>query len=335
MISNKNSKKRNYTDNSLDSYNLVMSIRQGTNWGSKRILDYIITKGFCTSLGSIEGWIYGGKKPFSIKNVNQIKESSKNLTSEKAYILGTLCGDGYISTGYRLGLKVADKDFAEYFKGCLERIYGAPCSISERIIKPTNFCNHPKNMYVASLVSKLTVEDLQENNKYSFKTKEWRVPEIIKSSSKEIQASFIKGFADSEGCVKFRKGRGEVTMWSINKDGLNEIHEMLTNTFGLRVSFGLRRSDNPIYYLGISNYDSLNLFCEDIGFTIKRKQDLLKQLVGSYKRKGLKKHSSEIKHLAIELLSSGLNHYQIAKLLNISPTNVYDWEKKVQLECYL
>ena len=139
MISNKNSKKRNYTDNSLDSYNLVMSIRQGTNWGSKRILDYIITKGFCTSLGSIEGWIYGGKKPFSIKNVNQIKESSKNLTSEKAYILGTLCGDGYISTGYRLGLKVADKDFAEYFKGCLERIYGAPCSISERIIKKMRY----------------------------------------------------------------------------------------------------------------------------------------------------------------------------------------------------
>lgn len=328
MILNKNIKKRRYTVNSLEVYKAAISLRKEKGFGTEKILRHFKTTGLNTSPRSIDGWIYNNKEPFLQKIVSQIKVQSKNLTPEKAYVLGVLCGDGYISTGYRIGLKVIDKEFAEYFKNCLENVYGIKCSITERIIKPTNFCVYPKNMFVISLVSKLAVEDLQRDCNHSFKTREWRVPEQIKESSKDIQSAFIRGFVDSEGCVKFRKGRGEVTMWSINKEGLNEIYEILVNIFGLWATFGSRFSDNTIHYIGISNYNSLNLFCEEIGFTIKRKQDLLKQLVGSYRRKGLKKHSSEIKHLAIELLNSGLNHYQTAKLLNVSPTNIYGWERK-------
>lgn len=319
--------KRKYTLNSLESYNLAIKLRKEKGWEGKRIKDYLAELGINTPIGSIEGWIYYDKEPFLTKIIKHIPEDSKDLIPKKAYILGILCGDGYISTGYRIGLGVCDREFADFFKYCLDFVYKVESSITLRTRMFTNISIKPKPQYVISLVSKLVVKDLQ---KYitSFKSKEWVVPFQIKKSSKEIQANFIRGFADSEAHVRFRKGQSEINICSGNILGLKMIKDMLTNNFEINTHMGENSSGVPV--IVVTKYESLKIFYNEIGFVIKRKQNALKQALDSYKRKGLRRYSREFKLKAINLLKSGLKHKEVAKLLGTSPANVYDWEKAIK-----
>ena len=310
---------------SLQEYSLAMQIRKEKEWGGKKIHLYMATLGMDVPTHKIEAWIYRKQEPFITKIIKQVKETSKELTPKKAYIIGTICGDGYLTTDNRIGLSVCDKDFAEYFKCCLENVYGIQCVLRVRDTKYTNFCKSPKRQYVVFLASKLIAEDLL-NYMDSYKTRRWRVPLQIQNSTKENQAAFIRGFADSEGSVRLRKGHGEIALHSINKESLVQVQELL-KVFEVKSSINYKKGG---YYIDITNYDSLKKFNENIGFIIKRKQAALSQLLTTYKRKGLRKYSEEYKVLAMQLLKQGLNHRQIAKLMSTSYCNIYDWEKALK-----
>ncbi|MCK4589200.1 MAG: hypothetical protein KAT77_02070 [Nanoarchaeota archaeon] len=317
-------KNKNYTLHPVETYNLVMKIRKEKKCGVKKIKRYLNNFGIDIVDGTIKGWIYRNKKPFVLKIIKQISKNSKKLTQEKAYILGTLCGDGYVSTDYRIGLSVCDKEFADYFQHCLEKIYGIKCSRTVRKIKYTPFCENPKPQYIVSLVSKLVVKDLQRYSE-SFKTKEWKVPIQIRESPKEIQAGFIKGLADSEGSARYRKGHSEVSICSGNVFSLKIIKNLLRDTFDITSYFG--DNGNGVSVIGIGNYISLEKFYNEIGFIIKRKQDNLRKSLLSYKRKGIRRYSENFKFQAMDLLNQGFKHREIAKLLETSHSNIYDWEK--------
>ncbi len=323
---NKVTKTKKYTLNSLKTYNLVMNLRRKTSWGVIRIKEHLEKKGINSSNGAIGGWIYEDKKPFVYRIIKQIPESSRELTREKAYVLGTLCGDGWISTGYRIGLGVCDRDFAEYFKYCLEKVYETKCSIRTKIVKPNKFCKNPKSKHVVSQVSKLIVKDL---NRYSnsYSTKEWRVPKQIIEASIQLQSYFIRGFADSEGSVRARKRNTELVLCSGNPNGLKDISFMLSTTYGIKTTFSQRK--NGVGVLTTSDYWSLLTYKNYINFTIRRKKNTLEKGLANYKRKGLRKYSPEFKLKAMNLLKQGMKHREIAKLLGTNHTNIYDWEKKL------
>jgi len=320
-------KKQKYTILPVETYNIVMDLRRKTGWGPKKIKEHLDKKEIPSSNGAIRGWIYHNKKPYVTTSINKISSNSKELTHEKAYIIGTLCGDGYLSTGYRIGLSVCDKDFADYFKSCLEKVYGVKCSISIRKRKSTSFTDNPNEQYIVSLCSKLVVEDLQRYL-ISFKSKDWSVPKQIKESSKEIQAAFIKGFADSEGSVRYRKCHSEISLCSGNLTGIKQIQKMFFGTF--RITSKIGKMNWEVQTLVIWRYDSLKKFNDEIGFVIKRKQDNLRNGLDSYKRKGLRRYDEEFKHLAMYLLKQGFKHGKIARLLKTSRTNIYDWEKRLK-----
>jgi hypothetical protein len=153
------------------------------------------------------------------------------------------------------------------------------------------------------------------------------------SASKEIQASFIRAFADSEASVRFRKGRSEMTLCSGNTEGLRMIKEMLFSTFGIESGEGTNGAKVAI--IRISKYIHLKKFYDEIGFVINRKQEALKKVVESYNRKELRTYSEDFKSLAKELLNQGLDYMQVARLLETSPANVYGWEKKWREEAKL
>jgi len=317
--------KKHYTLNPPETYEIVMRLRhRNRRFGPKRIKEYLGSEGVSCSNGAIRGWIYHNRKPFLTNIITQIPNASKELTSEKAYILGTLCGDGWISTGYRIGLKVIDKDFANYFKSCIENVYKINCSITPTQRKSTNYCSCPKPQYTVSAVSKLVVEDLLKYSN-SFKTKEWRVPKPILEASKEIQAQFIKGFADSEGSARIRERNTELTLCSGNLEGLNDVRDMLSETFGIKTypyttSWG-------VFKITCSDYKSLLKFHGEISFVIERKRETLEEGLKRYKRKGIRKYSKDFKQLALELMDQGLTYYQVGKLMETSPANIYGWKK--------
>ena len=193
--------------------------------------------------------------------------------------------------------------------------------------KPTNFCSNPKKKYTLLLRSKLVVEDLLKYAS-SYKTFEWEVPQEILSASKELQAQFVKGFADSEGSVKNRHRNRELTLCSGNFEGLEGIRQILLSTFGINSHYTKRKTS--VFVITISDYCSLETFQNEIGFIIKRKQEKLEAGLAYYKRKGIRKYPSEMKQQALKMLQEGKTHVEIGKILGTSYANIHDWDKADQ-----
>jgi len=135
---------------------------------------------------------------------------------------------------------------------------------------------------------------------------------------------FIKGFADSEGSVKNRHRNRELILCSGNLNGLKEIQQLLQN---LSIGSSFTRRRDKVFSLRISDYKSLKIFFEQIGFVIKRKQEKLEAGLARYKRKGIRKYSLGIKKLALDMLENGHNYQEIGNMLNTSYANVHDWRK--------
>lgn len=323
-------KKQNYTCHSQEEYDLAIEFRKKFGFGEYKISKKLAEQDIFVKPRTIASWIREGKKPFNSKIVTQTPKDAHKLTKEKAYILGVLCGDGYITTCYRVGLTTIDRDFIEFFQCCLSKVYGIKPRINSRE-RITNFVINPKPQYELLLSSKNIVTDLLRYTN-SYKTFEWKVSLEIKNAPKEIQAMFIKGFADSEGSIRIRERNSELTLCSGNESGLKEIQGILLKNFKVKSSF-IKRKDN-VCIITSSDYVSLNNFYYYIGFVIQRKQNILMSGLKKYRRKGLRKYSQGFKVLAVDMLRNSYTHKEVSEILNTSGANIYDWEKAIENKHY-
>lgn len=211
--------------------------------------------------------IINGRAKFPIPKQYKIPQSSKKLTKEKAYILGVLCGDGYISNykgiGYQITLQSIDKEFINQFSEFIYKVYNL--NAKESLIKSKNLNWNDK--YQSRVCSKEVFEDLQRYNK-SFKTFEWRIPKDILKSSNEIKAKFLQGFFDSEGYVNYK--HKTLTASSANFEGIEEIKKLLDS---LNIKSGIfNYKSRRIKVVFIRGKKSIELFNKLIGFIIIRKK---------------------------------------------------------------
>ncbi len=282
-----------------DVYKIVMDFRK-KGLGRRKIANELENKDIEGYRNSIQNWLNGMKpilKEFEIDN---------KFTKETAFILGVIGpGDGYI-TKTNVGLAVIDKDFVIKFKACLERIYGLKCSFRKEI--PSGWGN--KSRYRVVLYSRNVVKDLEKYG-VGFKEGNWRIPDIIKKTSKNLKMEYISAFCDSQGSI----GERRITTFSKNKQGLEEMKSLFEDV-GLSVT--LRKN-----ILNIYGRNSLEFFYKNIGFSIKRKQDKLFCLIKNYKYYFTS--SSEINLMIpdmVKYLNLGYSRRRVAKVLNISTMGI-------------
>ena len=159
----------------------------------------------------------------------------------------------------------------------------------------------------------------------SFKTKEWKIPEKVLSSSLEVKAGFLRGLFDSEGSATLRKPGGVyLSVCSGNKSSLLKVKEMLKNSFHIDLSINCNQ--NSFMRLKSAGYKNVKRFYSYIGFTIKRKQVNLENGLLTYTRKGVRRYSIEFKKNALKMLDKYGDPCFVAGLLGISNSNVYDWK---------
>ena len=86
---------------------------------------------FGVSRSTVQRWLHkSGVKTRGRGKPKQIAISANQLTEDKAYILGVVGpGDGFLEYRndvglYRIKLDVTDKEFAEHFAECLQKVYG-------------------------------------------------------------------------------------------------------------------------------------------------------------------------------------------------------------------
>ncbi|MBI2547275.1 MAG: hypothetical protein HYW23_02405 [Candidatus Aenigmarchaeota archaeon] len=196
----------------------------------------------------------------------------KKITSEKAYILGVLCGDGHINEDFvQLEINKKDEDFIKFFIKCFKDVYGLGFNYNFR----------PKrNTFAAYISPEFICNDLLSIGKFG--VRKWRVPQIIMTSrNKDIISSFLRGFFDSEGCV----ARNFITCDSVNGKGLLGVTKLLTK---LRINTSFkkyyknfkspRRYSYYVYYVNIYGKENILRFRDTVNFTLLRKKEKLFKL---------------------------------------------------------
>lgn len=208
----------------------------------------------------------------------------KELTPERAFILGVMCGDGCIFSGiankkqwqyplYIIHLSVRDKDFIDEFIRCIKIVYGIKPALYFRKRKDKN----PKwsDIWIAKITRKEVYNDLST---YNFGTHNWKVPqEITCSNNEKVIGAFLKGFYDSEGSVLNGKRSFGILVSSANIRGLEEVKSLLKklNIESSKIGIDKRRR-NHIFYFPISKKDSIVTFLNKVGFSIQRKSSKIK-----------------------------------------------------------
>jgi len=259
---------------------------------------------------------------------HRIPGSAKILTENKAYILGVMCGDGYLHmtkrNSYQIALQAIDRDFVIKFAKCLEIVYHIEPSISLLPSRHTNW----NDKWQARICSKAVYNDILNYNQ--FMTYNWSVPPEILKSSNQIKAKFLMGFFDSEGNVDVENRR--IHAISINLIGLKEIKSLL-ESIGIMSKIKTRKKTignrKISCTVNIQDRKSVELFYKFIGFSIKRKQERVIKLINKYKMwKSTKEYIKELLPLIEKLRAEKLSYEEIGKRLGIGTTTVWNYTNK-------
>jgi len=260
----------------------------------------------------------------------KIPQMSKIFTKDKAYILGVLCGDGSIyksnkKKNYAIALLTIDLDFALRFKKSLEKTYSLKAKLEIRppsITKIREKAYKCKKAFRIRLQSKRIYEDISRYDPVGkFKEKNWRVPkEIMNSKNEKITGMFLRGFLDSEAtpreyCIEIASG---------NKKGLDDIKYLLSK-LGVR-RFYFYQDWKKVWKLIVSGKDNLFIIYKRIGFTIERKQRILKKSI-KYKCK-VKGFKESDYWNAIKLRIKGYSYREISDILKINTDTIRGWCKR-------
>jgi intein-encoded DNA endonuclease-like protein len=250
----------------------------------KEIIDEVWRRyGVKISKSSVSEWLNGIHNPYNGRHIPSIEFLEPSM--ELAYVIGAKLGDGYatrrrrIIKGYNdvtIGLKVKDRDFAEEFGRCLEKVLGRrPIKLRYR---------NDVGKYVVEIWSQTLYEllkkpvDLDKLKKYI-------------EHCEKCMAAFIRGFADSEGYVN---KRGVIYISNTDYELLEYVKDLLkrlgiesTGPWPKRLQgktfYDPKRMKRYTYkkecfhiYIGAGS--NIN-FYKNIGFTIRRKQRRLENYV--------------------------------------------------------
>jgi len=254
--------------------------------------------------------------------VRQHNIPNKGLTIEKAYLLGILCGDGWIWCNkcpphqtYQFGLQTVDEDFIDEFRRCVYKAYG---------LKASKYLRKRKQPWQAIFESRICSKAVCEDIKHflpDHKTRTWHVPGKIKIANLKTKAAFIKGFFDSEGHVDVRR----IGATSINLRGLGEMVALLQK-FGIRTKIQHRK--NHAYVLIIQDRKSIEIYTNHIGFIIRRKSLALSKVLDSYVLwKYLEEDVRILEPEINRLRKEGETYREISKKLGLSMGTVWRHSK--------
>jgi len=187
------------------------------------------------------------------------KTGFERMSTEKAYVLGVLCGDGY-AWGSRVSLEIRkDEEFIREFVRCLEAVYGP---------QPAHSYYKPKRTFKFEANKELMGKDLMRYG--PFFTREWEVPRGV-ARKREWYVAFLRGFFDSEGSV----GKYSISALSANHMGLRQVGGLL-GKLGIKTRLYRTREYLTLYVIHRKN---LLMYYQMVGFTILRKIEKLRGVV--------------------------------------------------------
>jgi intein-encoded DNA endonuclease-like protein len=250
--------------------------------GHRKIIKEIQRRyGVRLSRSLISYWLRGLHNPYNGRYIPSIEFLEP--CEELAYVIGVKVGDGYATRRRRvvksynrviIGLRVKDREFAAEFGQCLAKVLG------RQTIKP----KYSSGRYVAEVHSQTLYELLKKPVDFE------RLKKYIEHCER-CTAAFIRGFADSEGCVR---KEGYIIISNTNYELLTYVKNLLKRlsieatgpwprrqqgkTFYDPKTMKRYTYKKECFYIYIGTGSNIN-FYKNIGFTIRRKQRRLENYV--------------------------------------------------------
>ena len=219
---------------------------------------------------------------------------------DESEIIGIMLGDGHLSKkGRYLRVRVREKDFCQNFRDLVERTYG----IRSKFQKKEYY-----ECFVYSTLLVKRIDELTNNNK--------EIPGFVLKGDNKIKARFLRGFFDAEGSMDVIYNRRQIVLTQNNKKMLLQIKSLLWN---IRIQSKYIKKNTGSDKIIISLLENLEKYYNLIGFSIKYKQEKLKEAVNYLKK--CKAHEKE-KYWEV------LRHWLITKksLRKSAKENFMNWE---------
>jgi hypothetical protein len=215
--------------------------------------------------------------------------NSVSLTPEKAELVGALTGDkgvfkktrrygyynGYdLSRYHRYQISIClgkDRDWGSHISNLIFRGYGLRGSIC-----------YDKNEWRFHSSSTRVFKELSRYYDPSWNARKWRINAELLGSSAEIRRRFARGYFDADGYPYLNKSRKKVLVQinSVNNAGLTDMRELL-RSLGYNPGLYRRYKNRDVWEVTIQRKSELIRFLDEIGFSIKRKQQKLRRMLRS------------------------------------------------------
>jgi intein-encoded DNA endonuclease-like protein len=211
-------------------------------------------------------------RKIALKLTKLLKKNINISSKELAYIIGVLNGDGCLQSR-RFCLITIDYDFLKKVKENIEKLSGIKT-------KEYKYFNTKYNSYKQGFHYELNLNSVKFVGflkKYYLAKNEKAIKNIKKliQNNKVYEIEFIKGFFDSEGCIR---KNGRISIDNSKKEWVVYISVLLTKLkINHKIYFWKNKENSKNYRLNIQTKEDIRKFCNLIHSSIKRKQDRIEK----------------------------------------------------------
>lgn len=256
--------------------------------------DYIISRrgdnvwGKTTSLNiDMKSWLdtFDGDSRWKIERVkcNVITE----LDEELSLIIGYLVGDGCMTMHNNIMFTSKDEDMVLRFINLFENRLGM------KVVKKNEIDYVVRGMYVREYFNQIGLKQVNAFEK--------EIPNCILQAPKNIVSKFVQGLFDTNGSVT-----GEFVEFCTASEKMSKQLQVVLMNFGIvsrrRRKYN-KKYDTYSYIISITGKDR-EVFLNEIGFSCKRKQDVLIEKINEYKNKKPNTNKDIIPNQQIKILEA-------------------------------
>ncbi len=208
----------------------------------------------------------GRKKPFLKVRL------PTSITPDLCRLIGLLHGDGNMSGG-RVLFTDQNKEFHKSIRGIFKSVFGVNLNTFHDVNR-NSYYSHTKSVLAYRFLTEVmeVPKGAVRQNLY--------VPAYMKKLSRSLQAEYVGGLFDAEGCVKKRQAELNI---STTSKSIFEFLEGFLSGIDVKYSTYIRtRHRNPEYEIYIYGKDDLHKFARYVSFKHRSKRRRLARFLKCY-----------------------------------------------------
>lgn len=271
-------------------------------------------------IGRSKTAIYNKASEINLKKRNSLELlPSMCIPSESlAWLIGYLLGDGYLTTGWVIGMRTKDDDLKDFYIKKFRE--WSRCGKDKFIVNREEKKYRDEKKGKIYTCKKIWVIRVCSKKAWQFLRNFKRNPLYsLKFFPKKYWKFILKGLWDAEGNITPRKGNNRIVIgFSNSNEEILKLYETICSSLGFYPKLVEGNSEKAI---SIYSLAEILKFVDEIGITIARKRKKVMDRINELRKK------KEVYRIVIRLRKKGLKRKQILEKFHrfLSPGTFDGW----------